>query len=177
MDVAIKNPKFKSILKTAFSELEQLKVQSANGLVHMICGPLFCGGYGCVMKNRLLLVHATLVAEERGWTVFNPIPFQRAWINRAKNKQSETCAKMMWDKLHMPIFKSGLVKCVPFLPFWETSSELCSGRPTLRPIDKLWMFEYPDHWYEEAVRRAGLPMLNKNMFKKKKQNQKPNRSG
>lgn len=84
--------------------------------VSMICGPISSGGLGSVEKNLERFVRAINLMASRGENVFTQIPFERP-MQRIK----EDNEGILLETFYRPIFASGRVVRLCFMPDWRTS--------------------------------------------------------
>ncbi len=103
-------PTIQSLLPIALRILERMP----HG-VSMVCGPISTGGKGSVEENLALFGVAIETLASRGENIFSQMPFERP-IQRMKKTNSG-----LLNTFYLPIFKSGRVRRLCFLPGWESS--------------------------------------------------------
>ena len=88
-----------------------------------VCGPISSGGKGTIQKNIEMLEYAMQKLMEQGVNVFNQAPFEEPMqrIKAGNNKNSEESNQELLDKFYLPVFKSGLINTLYFLPGWQSS--------------------------------------------------------
>jgi len=137
----------------AISILEKL---SFFGEVHQLCGPMSTGGFNQRETNIKLFTFAIEVAREKGLLIFNQIPFQKAMVRLSSLASQGQYKQDILDFFYLPVFQSGFVKKILFLPLWETSLGAVWERNVLKTMNNASIDEYPLAWYEEALKKAGL---------------------
>ena len=89
--------------------------------ISMVCGPITTGGLGCVKKNLLKFDEAILMLAWRGENVFTQMPYEVAMQRIKENKAYyKDGAQLLWS-FYYPIFASGMITRLCFLPDWRTS--------------------------------------------------------
>ena len=96
------------------------------GKVHMVSGPITTGGTG-TLKGNLAVFQATIEAlAQNGYNVFSQIPFEEQLVllhNEWRLQNSDKkgyCMPILYD-FYEPIFTSGLVEAMHFIPDWRSS--------------------------------------------------------
>lgn len=124
-----------------------LKHLAQEGRVHQVCGPMTTGGLGCLEKNMERFQRAIATARQNDLIVFNQIPFQNVIIRITDHHRSTRYNEAILTDFYGPIFASGLVQVLLFLPDWTTSRgahwEYQRGL-----VCGLLLNDYPRHWLE-----------------------------
>lgn len=89
--------------------------------VSMVAGPLTSGGLGSASENIKAFEMTIAALEKKGETVFSQLPFEPKFLQLSANWKEDYCTPIL-DDFYMPIFKSGLVKKMWFMPNWQTST-------------------------------------------------------
>lgn len=84
-----------------------------------VCGPIATGGLGSVSKNLEVFDKAIRKLQEEGKIIFDQIPFE--WPMQELKKKIPDGAKTILEDFYLPIFSSGKVTTLYFIPGWETS--------------------------------------------------------
>lgn len=95
-------------------------VQRMPGPIGQVCGPIATGGRGSIEKNLEIFEFAIdkLVAE--GKIIFNQMPFEPHMQRLVK--RGPTYSYELLETFYLPIFSSGKIKTVYFLPDWMSST-------------------------------------------------------
>ena len=86
--------------------------------VIQVCGPITTGGTGSVQGNTQILAKAIKELRGRGLSVFNQLAFDEALVRIAKTYKDEYD---LLEGFYLPLFESGYIKQLHFLPTWRTS--------------------------------------------------------
>lgn len=95
----------------------------ANGThtVYQVCGPISTGGRGSREANMKYFSQAIDFGIENGLVIFDQRPFESV-IKRLSPEHTETSYDLrILTDFYEPLFRSGRVGCLLFLPGWETS--------------------------------------------------------
>lgn len=85
-----------------------------------ICGPISTGGKGSIEENIAEFNKAISYFIGMGENVFDQMPFQDAMV-RLKKEVIDAYDERILFEFYQPIFKSGKIKKMKFLPDWESS--------------------------------------------------------
>ena len=116
--------------------------------VAMISGPVTTGGRGSIEENLHVLSAAVNQVYEKGISLFDQNPFE-AKIQEAKTRiVYEGYCQPVLDEFYKPIFESGLVARMYFLPDWQSST---GARWERAECERLGMeiVDYPQEWLTE----------------------------
>ncbi len=113
-------------LKTinSYSEMKEVALKMLKGLpqpVAQVCGPLTTGGRGSFKANLEMFSEGIEILVNKGKTVFDQRPFEIPIQNLKKLTKGSGYQFEVLNDFYLPIFKSGLVKELYFLPGWEGS--------------------------------------------------------
>lgn len=90
-----------------------------------MCGPITTGGAGSIEANLTRFEKAHKFLEGLGKQVFSQLPIEDAIQKIIAVKNPDTYPQELLDELYLPIFESGLIDEMHFLPDWETSTGSC----------------------------------------------------
>jgi hypothetical protein len=99
--------------------LRVLRRMSENGPVIQVCGPITTGGLGSLSQNLARFQTAVEILKADDYNVFDQMPFQSFMI---KLVDAGLSGRDLLEDFYGPIFASGLVQFLFFLPLWETSA-------------------------------------------------------
>lgn len=109
-----------------FEEMEQIALEVLKSMkqpIGQVCGPITTGGHGSIEKNLEEIDNTIRKLNREQKNIFNQIPFEKP-LQKIKEKidlpPEEKNLKLL-NGLYLPIFKSGLVKTLYFMPNWESS--------------------------------------------------------
>jgi hypothetical protein len=89
--------------------------------VSMVCGPISTGGLGSLEKNLSRFNHAISLLVSCNVNVFTQMPFEEAIRQiRGSGLPYENGLSLL-ETFYLPIFSSGRVARLCFLPDWESS--------------------------------------------------------
>lgn len=84
-----------------------------------VCGPITSGGRGSIEKNLAVFSAAIKKLISHGKNIFNQMIFEdnlkKIW--EGGNRDNDT----LLQDFYLPIFESGFIKTLYFLPDWQTS--------------------------------------------------------
>jgi hypothetical protein len=89
--------------------------------ITQMCGPISTGGKGSVEENIKEFDKAIFFFIDKGEYVFDQIPFQDAMVRLKKEVADDEYDQRILTEFYLPIFKSGKIKELKFLPGWESS--------------------------------------------------------
>lgn len=87
-----------------------------------VCGPISTGGTGSVSKNLKIFSFAINFLEEKGFSVFNQLPFEKTFDKIMRNYKITGYDTPILEEFYKPIFESGKIKEIYFIPGWEQST-------------------------------------------------------
>ncbi len=118
-----------------------------------ICGPISTGGKGSIEANIAEFEKAILYFSAQGENVFDQMPFEEA-MQRIK-KDVVGYDKRLLNEFYLPIFKSGKIKKLLFLPGWK-SSEGASWEHEQTEVLKIAFVDLPNNWYMSDYEKRGV---------------------
>ena len=88
-----------------------------------VCGPVSTGGKGSIEKNLLRLENAMLKLVAQGINVFDQASFEEPMqkIRQESSKTSDESNLELLERFYKPLFESGLINTLYFLPDWQSS--------------------------------------------------------
>lgn len=89
--------------------------------LEMVCGPISSGGTKSVQKNLEILKSHIELLEYRGIKIFNQWPFEETFWRILKDKTYFKGGSHLLDAFYLPIFKSGDITTLNFIPNWKSS--------------------------------------------------------
>lgn len=92
-----------------------------NGPVAQVCGPISTGGNSSVKENLNIFTETIESLTKKGISVFNQLPFERAFDKIMRNYKTSGYDIPILEEFYGPIFESGKIKNVYFLPGWKKS--------------------------------------------------------
>jgi hypothetical protein len=86
-----------------------------------VCGPIGTGGLGSVEKNLNVFNDTIIKLQEKGFDIFDQMPFEDQMQNMKKKFSSDQVVENILNHFYLPIFKSGAISTFYFMPGWQTS--------------------------------------------------------
>lgn len=90
--------------------------------ISQVCGPISTGGLGSIEQNMKCFEETIVRLSDLGLTVFNQIPFQSSMSRILATKNSNDYDHSLLTDFYLPLFESGLVHTLYFLPDWQSST-------------------------------------------------------
>ena len=116
---------FEEVAEVAIDVLHHMHQLFPQKTFHQICGPITTGGL-TVNQNLLRLEQTIVCQRELGRIVFNQLPTEtrlgyllKMWEQDTRNR-GNYCFKLL-EGFYQPIFESGLIHKLLFLPNWQSS--------------------------------------------------------
>lgn len=130
-----------------------------HGSIIQVCGPISTGGFSSVKLNFLVFADAVRLLRERGEHVFDQTPLEEAVVRMWEKWKSDPgntgyCWPILTD-IYLPLFESGLIGTLYFLPGWEYSTGTCWERSRGLAL-KLVIKPYPEDLYKQILDSHGL---------------------
>jgi len=135
-------------LKNA-KEYRELAIVALNVLANMpkpigqVCGPISTGGLGSIEKNLEVFEKTVHKLIDQGNNIFNQMPFEEPMQDIRKNSKKvhpqETNLELL-EEFYNPVFESGYVEVLYFIPGWESSQGA--------------------KWEREQARRLGIKIID-----------------
>jgi hypothetical protein len=88
--------------------------------IAMVCGPISTGGRGSRKENLEVFSRTIERISADGLFVFSQMPFEND-MERIYKSSPELQGIRLLEEFYSPMFKSGLIKLMCFLPGWELS--------------------------------------------------------
>lgn len=85
-----------------------------------VCGPITTGGMGNIKDNLNLFNETIKKLQREGVNLFDQMPFEDP-MQSLKDKPNGNYQNILID-FYQPIFKSGYIKKLYFMPGWENSN-------------------------------------------------------
>lgn len=104
----------------SFTELSQVALRIAGRMpqpLGQVCGPITTGGFGSLEKNFARFREAIALLTGVGHSIFDQMPFEDPMFEIGKRRGSDT----LLEDFYGPLFRSGLIRRLFFLPAWHTS--------------------------------------------------------
>jgi len=87
-----------------------------------VCGPITSGGKGSIEENLNYLNDSIQELQKQGIHIFDQMPFEETFHRIVREKTySQTYENILID-FYEPIFQSGKIKTLYFIPGWENST-------------------------------------------------------
>jgi hypothetical protein len=100
--------------------------EKTHGNIFEVCGPISTGGLGCITKNTMVLNYSIHALRRLGYFVFDQTPMRsalsRLFASWSQSPQNSGYCQPILDEVFLPIFESGLIGTLTFLPDWKTST-------------------------------------------------------
>lgn len=109
---------------TSFSNLAVIALSVLSRMpqpVSQVCGPISTGGLGSVEKNLAVFDTAIDRLIKQGIVVFDQMPFEVHFFRIMENGQATRQNNTLLNEFYLPIFESGHVSRLYFIPGWESS--------------------------------------------------------
>lgn len=92
--------------------------------ISQVCGPLTSGGKGSISANADCFRKTILKLNEQEHNIFDQAPFEKI-IQKIRANQNhllpEESNQQLLESFYLPLFKSGFIKKLFFIPGWESS--------------------------------------------------------
>ncbi len=123
--------------------------------VSQLCGPISTGGFGNREANLILFERCVAELRLRGLNPFDQMPTERTLGRLAhewgrKNPKATYCYSILFE-FYDPIFASGMVGTLVFMPGWE-SSEGARWEREEGKRRNISIIEFPQDWYDNIMR-------------------------
>ncbi len=86
-----------------------------------VCGPISTGGRGSIIENLVAFNEQIVFLQSEGKTVFDQMPFEAPMQRIKTTLPPNEYAVTLLDDFYLPLFKTGLIKKMYFMPDWESS--------------------------------------------------------
>ncbi|MEK7192152.1 MAG: hypothetical protein AAB646_01390 [Patescibacteria group bacterium] len=108
---------YSQLVKIAFRILKRMPQP-----IGQVCGPITSGGFGSLKKNLKVFQSVIDRLQKEGKTIFDQLPFENALHRLYRSSGHKDPGKQLLEEFYFPIFVSGLVKHLYFMPNWATSN-------------------------------------------------------
>lgn len=86
-----------------------------------VSGPISTGGKGSIKENLYFLSASINLLHNKGFNVFDQTPFEEAMKRLREEWGGEGYCMPLLEDFYKPIFESGNIQTMYFLPDWESS--------------------------------------------------------
>ncbi|MFA5997453.1 MAG: DUF4406 domain-containing protein [Candidatus Paceibacterota bacterium] len=86
-----------------------------------VCGPITSGGKGSIGENLKYLDEIIDELQKQGVHIFDQMPFEETFQRIAYSKTSTEDHDDILTEFYEPIFRSGKINTLYFVPDWESS--------------------------------------------------------
>ncbi len=107
---------FYELVNIAYKALDRM-----NNPIIQVCGPISTGGSSSVKENIKNLSRAIDVLTKKDFNVFNQLFFEDAFDRIMNKYEVKSYDKPILNEFYGPIFKSGKIKELYFIPGWQDS--------------------------------------------------------
>lgn len=119
---------FKGLLKIAIRIITRMP-RKEGACVAQVCGPISSGGYGSVEKNLAMMDKVIRSFADKGFCVFNQIPFERP-MQQIKSRLHEqnpdkNVGLQLLEEFYLPLFEQRHVTQLIFMWHYHTSMGAC----------------------------------------------------
>lgn len=117
--------------------------------IAMVSGPVSTGGRGSIEANLHMLSAAVDLAYEKGHNIFDQNPFEEKLQELKKQcVHADGYCQELLEQFYRPIFESGVIKKMYFLPAWTTSTGARWERVQCERLS-IEILDYPAEWFKE----------------------------
>ncbi len=89
--------------------------------VGQVCGPISTGGKGSILENLVAFNETIVFMQAEGQNIFDQMPFEEPMQRVKVSLPPNTYATSLLTDFYLPIFNSGLIKKLYFMPDWQSS--------------------------------------------------------
>ncbi len=115
-------------LLETYADMKEIALQMLKDLpqpVVQLCGPLTTGGRGSFEANIEMFNEGIQFLAKQDKTIFDQRPFEIPMQKLKAVRKDSGYAYELLNEFYLPIFESGYVKELYFLPGWENSVGAC----------------------------------------------------
>lgn len=95
------------------------------GRLIQICGPISTGGCGSVEGNLIIFKNVIACFIESGYSLFDQMPYEQEILRIKEDRRAaglfEEYDDTLLEEFYRPIFASGYIGCVVFMPDYKSS--------------------------------------------------------
>ena len=130
---------FSEITKKYYEEKDWQDVENAKSMVDLyvvakriiermpkpiveVCGPLANGGLGSFEANLHAFNETIKKLQNQGLSVFDQVPLEDSMQRLKRENDLSKLIESIQNDFYLPIFKSGVVSALYFIPGWESSN-------------------------------------------------------
>ncbi|TSC82591.1 MAG: Uncharacterized protein G01um101420_258 [Parcubacteria group bacterium Gr01-1014_20] len=104
----------------AFEVLQRMDEKVVPRSIGQVCGPITTGGRSSIVVNLREFSRYIELLQSKGLAIFDQVPFEKHLFRiRGVNYQSDST---LLEDFYGPIFESGIVKILYFIPGWSSSN-------------------------------------------------------
>ena len=111
---------YKDLLLVAWDILEDMNDNFAPRPIAMLSGPISTGGKSSRTENLFVFSRAIQRVSAEGLIVFDQMPFEDDIGRIFKSDPTQQELRLL-EEFYLPIFKTGFISLMCFLPGWESS--------------------------------------------------------
>ncbi len=89
--------------------------------IEQVCGPISTGGRGSLLANLIAFNEVIVELQAQGKHVFDQMPFEQPMQRVKAGLPLDQYPTILLDEFYLPIFESGLIQKLQFMPEWESS--------------------------------------------------------
>ena len=157
LSVASKVRTFKELGQISLAVLNNFPVNEY-GKITQVCGPVSTGGFDSVKLNFLILSEAVRHIREGGKYIFDQTPLEVQFVRLSEEWKGVGNTSYCWpilEEVYRPLFESGHIGTLLFLPGWESSVGSCWERSQGLAL-KMSVQPYPQEIYERILLEHSL---------------------
>lgn len=118
-------PDYATLAAIAVAQLERMVVKSDR--IGVVCGPISTGGAGSIEANiRRFAFAVDMFKQTRNGLFFSQIEYEeKIWALRNQEVAEigfEAAGMKLLEGFYLPVFESGMIHEMYFLPDWQTST-------------------------------------------------------
>ncbi|MBP6883770.1 MAG: DUF4406 domain-containing protein [Candidatus Pacebacteria bacterium] len=87
-----------------------------------VCGPIATGGLGTIEANLNAFNETIKKLQDQGFSIFDQMPYEEPMQTLKTLDPSDDHLERILTDFYWPIFNSGLVSAMYFMPNWQTSN-------------------------------------------------------
>ncbi len=113
--------------------------------VGIVCGPISSGGLGNIKDNLAIFKRTIQYIRSVGLSVFSQLPFEEALFEIKRSKPDDGGMQLL-NEFYLPLFQSGLIRTMYFMPGWRSSVGASWERERGREL-RIAILDLPDTWW------------------------------
>ncbi len=110
---------------STFEELSRIAIEIIKRMpqpLGMVSGPISHGGAGSVELNLRIFKETIQPLLDNGIFIFDQVPFEKHMRRICQNPEYYKGDSQLLNAFYLPVFESGLIRTMYFIPGWESSS-------------------------------------------------------